>query len=51
MDEIELRNAMRGVAVSARSFYEGLVAEGFDESDALKLTAAWLAGSAGGYRG
>lgn len=50
MTEIEMRNGMRGIAVAAHAFYEGLVQQGFNESDALKLTSAWIAGSAGGYR-
>lgn len=51
MNEIEMRNGMRGIAIGAKAFYDALLEEGFDETDALKLTAAWLAGSAGGYRG
>lgn len=51
MDAIEIANAMRGLAHGVRAFYEGLIEEKFDQAEALRLTAAYVAGMAGGKVG
>lgn len=51
LDEIEVLQGMRGMAKMTRALFEELVEQGFEAAEALKLTAAYLAGLAGGYRG
>lgn len=48
MDDVELAHAMVGMAATSKQMYDSLVGEGFDKADALKLTAAFLHGAAGG---
>ena len=48
MDPIELAHAMRGMAVGTHAFYSELIAEGFSKDEALRLTVAWIVGTAGG---
>lgn len=48
MDAVELLNAVRNLAAGAWAMYEALKEEGFQEGEAIKLTASWLHGTAGG---
>lgn len=48
MDAVEIANAMQNVASAARRFYDELRQQDFTETQALKLTAAWIHGAAGG---
>lgn len=48
MDAVEIANAMVNIANAARTFYDELRQQDFTESQALKLTAAWLHGVTGG---
>jgi hypothetical protein len=48
MDEAEALAAIQNMAKLMRAFYESLASEGFSEADALKLTASYVHGTAGG---
>lgn len=48
MDAVEMLNVMRNIAAGARGLYAEFVEQGFTEAEAMRLTAAWLHGSAGG---
>lgn len=48
MDAVEMVNTMVNLASGARAFFNQLVEEGFEKNDALRLTAAWIAGLSGG---
>lgn len=47
MNSLEMLNSMTDLARSTRRFYEALVAEGFAEADALKLTQTFISGITG----
>lgn len=51
LDEIEALQGMRSMAKLTRALYEELLEQGFEITEALRLTSAYLAGLAGGYRG
>jgi hypothetical protein len=48
LDAVEALNSMRNMASLIRAFYVGLVEEGFDAAEAMRLTVAWVVGAAGG---
>ena len=48
MDVIEALNAMANAAMIVHGLYTSLISEGFTETQAMKLTAAFLHGQAGG---
>lgn len=48
MDEVEGKQAMRGMAALIRVFYEELLSQGFEEAEALRLTSEYVRGLASG---
>lgn len=51
MDEaqmMEAKESTRNMAAITRHYYLALIDEGFTETDALRLTQAWVKGVAGG---
>lgn len=48
LDAVEVANAMRNMAAATWVFYGELKEQGFEAGEAMRLTVAWLVGTAGG---
>lgn len=48
IDAIELTEALKNVATSARTLRDSLVDEGFSEEDTTRMLLAWIHAIAGG---
>jgi hypothetical protein len=50
LTRVELIHAMTGLAAGIRGLYDGLVEEGFEPMEALRLTGEYVRGIAQGAR-
>jgi hypothetical protein len=48
LDHLEMLNGFRNMAEGTRAIYISMIENGFEEAEAMRLTAAYLHGLAGG---
>jgi hypothetical protein len=48
MDAVEVLQVMRNLGAAVKAFHDELIEQGFEKEEALRLTVAWIVGTAGG---